>query len=67
MILLDSKQTPAVFRAAWNIVYIYKNKQCSHTNRTTEIFENAKSILRDFYDINEQDVKYYLESSNEEE
>lgn len=65
--LLDRNQTKEVFIAAWDIVYIYRNKLCHQNLHTKIIFENAKRILRDHYDLNEQDVKYYIKSSNEEE
>lgn len=66
MILLDPNESKSAFRAAWNIVYLYKNDLCNHTPRTKEIFENAKEVLRDFYDINEQDVKYPMMLPNGE-
>lgn len=62
----NQKRTKHVFRAAWNIVFIWNNKPVTKNNRTMEIYDNAVKILRDFYDINEADVKYYMRPVDEE-
>ena len=61
MVLSEQNQerTKHVFKAAWNIVFLWNNRPLTKNKRTLEIYQNAVRILRDFYDINEQDVKYY--------
>jgi hypothetical protein len=62
----DQEKTKEVFRAAWNIVFIYNNRPLTKNPRAKEIYANAVKILRNYYDINEQDVKYYMQSQDEE-